>query len=245
MDAVSKDAGEVEQVLAEVHRLRRHQRRLTLYCGGVTLLALAGLLMGATAQRNASFDVIDVQRINIKEPDGTLRLVVSNRTLFPGAFMKGREIVEHARPMAGMLFLNDEGTENGGLIFNGRRDDNGKPDSGLSLTFDRYQQDQQLQLLGLDGPRGAVAGLQLNDVADGQLRPMFSAEDERLHAQGVQAITRRVFLGRTQSRNAMLQLLDGAGQPRLQLQVTPKGEATLSFLDEHGDTVRVISAEQL
>ena len=59
---------------------------------------------------------------------------------------------------------------------------------------------------------------------------MFWADDERLHAQGVQAITRRVLLGRTQSRNVMLQLLDGAGQPRLQLQVTPKGEATLSFL---------------
>ncbi|WP_313301463.1 hypothetical protein [Stenotrophomonas sp.] len=73
---------------------------------------------------------------------------------------------------------------------------------------------------------------------------MFSAEDERLHAQGVQVIARCVIPGR-KSRDAMLQLLDGAGQPRLQLQVTPKGEATLSFLDEHGDAVRVISAEQL
>lgn len=54
-----------------------------------------------------------------------------------------------------------------------------------------------------------------------------------------------MFPGRTQSHNAMFQLLDGAGQPRQQLQVTLKGEATLSFLDEHGDAVRVISAEQL
>lgn len=58
-DAVSKGAGEVERVLAEVHRLRRYQRRLTLYCGGVTSLALTGLLMGATAQRSASIDVIE------------------------------------------------------------------------------------------------------------------------------------------------------------------------------------------
>ncbi|WP_423163198.1 hypothetical protein [Stenotrophomonas maltophilia] len=73
---------------------------------------------------------------------------------------------------------------------------------------------------------------------------MFWADDERLHAHGVQAITRRVLLGRTQSRNVMFQLLDGAGQPRLQLQVTPKGEATLSFLDGHADIARVTSAEQ-
>ncbi len=66
------------------------------------------------------------------------------------------------------------------------------------------------------------------------------------------ACTRRIckrlpvelLLGRTQSRNVMLQLLDGAGQPRLQLQVTPKGEATLSFLDGHADIARVTSAEQ-
>lgn len=74
---------------------------------------------------------------------------------------------------------------------------------------------------------------------------MFSAEDERLHAQTVQAITRRVLPGRPQSRNALLQLIDGAGQLRLQLQVTLKGEVTLSFLDEHADIARVVSAEQV
>lgn len=231
-----------KDLVAEVQRLRASQRRLSLYCGGVTLLALAGLLMGASAHRDASFDVIDAQRINIREPDGTLRLVVSNRTHFPGGFMKGEEITAHKRPMAGMLFLNDEGTENGGLIFNGALGKDGRPDSGMSLTFDRYQQDQQLQLLGLDGPDGNIAGLMFNDVADGLKRPIFSADDERLAKAGEEAITRRVFLGRSDARNAMLQLLDAKGNPRLQLQVTPKGEATLAFLDEAGETTRVISA---
>ncbi|PSD49067.1 hypothetical protein C7E25_15730 [Stenotrophomonas maltophilia] len=46
-------------MLAEVHRLRSCQRRLTLYCGGVTSLALTGLLTGATDQRSASIDVIE------------------------------------------------------------------------------------------------------------------------------------------------------------------------------------------
>ncbi|CAM0120587.1 hypothetical protein SMJ63A_10057 [Stenotrophomonas geniculata] len=42
-----------------MHRQRGYQRRLTLYCGGVTSLALTGLLMEATAQRSASIDVIE------------------------------------------------------------------------------------------------------------------------------------------------------------------------------------------
>jgi len=79
-------------------------------------------------------------------------------------------------------------------------------------------------------------------VADGLKRPVFSADDERLAKAGEQAITRRVFLGKSLSRNAMLQLLDAKGNPRLQLQVTPKGEASLAFLDEAGETTRVISA---
>lgn len=229
-------------LLAQVQQLRRSQRRLSLYCGGVTVLAIAGLLMGAASSRNASFEVIDAQRINIKEPDGTLRLTISNRSQFPGAFMKGREIA-HPRPMAGMLFLNDEGTESGGLIFRGALDKEGRPDSGLSLTFDRYQQDQQMQLLGVDGPHGAFAGLRFSDVANGLQRPTFSAEDERLNKEGKPSITSRVFLGKTGSRNAMLQLQDAQGRPRLELQVTPQGEATLSFLDEQGETVKVISAK--
>ncbi|REM99046.1 hypothetical protein DSI35_23130, partial [Mycobacterium tuberculosis] len=67
----------------------------------------------------------------------------------PGVLIHNKE-QPHPRPMAGMLFFNDEGTENGGLIYNGSLDKNGKPSSGMSLTFDRYQQDQQMQLLGVD-----------------------------------------------------------------------------------------------
>lgn len=35
--------------------------------------------------------------------------------------------------MAGMLFVNDEGTENGGLIQNGRMTADGKVRAGLAL----------------------------------------------------------------------------------------------------------------
>lgn len=224
------------------YSLRASQWRLSLYCDGVTLLAVAGVLMGASAHHDASFEVIDAQRINIREPDGTLRLVVSNAHAFPRWLHEGRGDRRAQAAMAGMLFLNDEGTESSGLFFNGALGKDGCPDSGLSLTFDRYQQDQQLQLLGLDGPQGTFAGLMFIDVADGMRRPMFSADDGRLAKAGEEAITRRVFLGKSGSRIALLQLLDAKGNPCLQLQVTPKGEAPLAFLDEAGETTRVISA---
>ena len=226
----------------EVSRLKKAQRHLALYCLGTTVIALSGLIMGVVSTRNAEFDVIDAQRINIKEPDGTIRLTISNRNLFPGAFIKNKE-VQHPRPMAGMLFFNDEGTENGGLIFNGSLGKEGKPSSGLSLTFDRYQQDQQIQLLGVDAEGKHFAGLTFNDVVDGLERPVFSEEDTRLSEQGDYPITKRVFLGKSVSQNSVLRLLDGHGKARLELKVTPGGQAEIAFLDEDGNPSKIISAE--
>lgn len=47
---------------------------------------------------------------------------------------------------ASVIFMNDEGTENGGLIFGGRRHRNGKVSSYRHLSFDNYDQDQTLVL---------------------------------------------------------------------------------------------------
>ena len=56
-----------------------------------------------------------------------------------------------ARPQAGMIVYNDEGTENGGLIFSGKKNDKGEiVDSGASLSFDRYGAGQTVQLAGVD-----------------------------------------------------------------------------------------------
>ncbi len=233
----------IDVLQAQIAQLKRNQRRLALGYAGVGVLAVAALMTGATSQRSASFDVIDAQRINIKEPDGTLRLAISNRTLFPGVLIHNKE-QPHPRPMAGMLFFNDEGTENGGLIYNGSLDKNGKPSSGMSLTFDRYQQDQQMQLLGVDDAGTYYAGLTFNDVADGLDRPFFSERDESLHRNGIPAITERVFLGKSEARDAILTLRDGQGKPRLELVVTPAGDAKVRFLDERGNARRELSADR-
>lgn len=45
---------------------------------GVVWLGLSGVTAPAT-----KFDTIDVQRINVREPDGTLRLTISNKARIP------------------------------------------------------------------------------------------------------------------------------------------------------------------
>ena len=238
-------------------RLTRQVRLLQfLVLGIVTALAVAATLgfarpSGSTGTQIEKFDEITVGRINVVEPDGTLRLVVSSRGRFPGDFFQG---VESPRPdrkhAAGMLFLNDEGTECGGLIYAGKKDDAAGVSSGMSLTFDRFRQDQVLQLLHQEEGSFASTGLSINDRPDGSkysipdMKRDF-AEIEKLPADQQQARyaahqaegklgNPRAFLGTTRDQGSALMLSDAAGRPRLLMMVGADGEPTLQVLDEQG-----------
>jgi hypothetical protein len=70
---------------------------LLIYCVVLSTVLADVMLTGASAQRNQSFDEIQVRRINIVEPNGTLRMVISNNRL-PGVIIKGKEQPPHDRP---------------------------------------------------------------------------------------------------------------------------------------------------
>src|SRR5437016_4529140 len=143
------------------------QRFLVAYSGALTLLVSVSLCVGLGGPRQAAFDEIDVHRINVREPDGTLRMVISDHAKLPGVIVHGKEQVL-ARPQAGMLFFNDEASEIGGLIFGGGRDATGKvSDSGGSLSFDRYEGNQIVQVLGVDDKEDRIAGLIVSDSPEG------------------------------------------------------------------------------
>src|SRR6516165_4145394 len=115
------------------------QRFLAVYSSLLTFAFAATVLLGSSAPpRDATFDAITVRRLNIVEPDGTLRFVLSSKSDFPGTYIKGKEHPRPDRRTAGMLFLNDEGSEVGGLIFGGSRDARGEIESHGHLSFDQY-----------------------------------------------------------------------------------------------------------
>src|ERR1043166_6267122 len=100
------------------------QRFLMLY--SATMSTLVGVLMlTAATPAPKPFDVISAQRINIVEPDVTLRMAISNHSRLPGIIVRGKE-KPLDRPQAGMIFYNDEGSEIGGLIFGGRKNAKGE-----------------------------------------------------------------------------------------------------------------------
>ncbi len=193
------------------------QRFLVIYSGALTGLLVLSLITGFVRFKDAPLNEITVQRINVVEPNGTLRMVISNHAKLPGVIVRGKEQAPFERPQAGVLFFNDEGSENGGLIFGGRRNAKGEVvDSGGSLTFDKYDANQIVQLMGVDDKEDRIAGLIVSDSPTGN--------DTR----------RRVWIGSRDDGTASLALSDSKGKKRILMEVKSDGAASLSFLDADG-----------
>ncbi|HEU5398350.1 MAG TPA: hypothetical protein VFV77_03650, partial [Gammaproteobacteria bacterium] len=77
------------------------QKFLAIYSGVLTLVFAATVLSGfANSSDHVQLRELDVQRINVVEPDGTLRMVISDKADFPGAIFKGKELPHPDRKTA-------------------------------------------------------------------------------------------------------------------------------------------------
>ena len=222
------------------------QRVLLVYSGVLTAVLCIVLLSGSTSpSKKASFDELDVKRINLIEPDGTVRLIISNKASFPGLIVKGKEYT-HDRQTAGMIFFDDEGTENGGLIFGGSKDKNGKVESWGHLSFDQYQGDQVMVLEGGENDGQRYAGIKFVDQPDIPINLVTDAlklpSDQRQARMqqifsGKNKAQARVYLGKQPDHGAGLQLRDAEGRDRIVLKVAGDGNPSMQFLDDQGKVV--------
>jgi hypothetical protein len=201
-------------------------RAVLIYAGTVTiLLALTPITRGAPG--NQEFDEITVRRINIVEPDGTLRMVVADRSKLPGVIVRGKEGARN-RPYAGMLFYDDEGSENGGLVFAGHRDANGRiVDSGGQLSFDKYGVGGMLiQLAGVSDNENRFAGLRVKDNS-------VAGPNNN-----------RIWVGNGDDGAATVALMDMNGRKRLVMEVGADGASSLTFLDPNGKVLNRLAPSE-
>lgn len=233
------------------------RRFLAAYSGILTLVFAVTMLAGyARPARNAAFDRITVHRIDVVEPDGTPRLIVSNKASFPGAYIHGRDVPRTDRDSAGMIFLDDEGTENGGLIFGGQKDAQGVHSYG-HLSFDRYDQDQTLNLEQNQDADRRNSGLAINDTPDYPITPQYIAEAMRFKSmpdgpERAEALRQlqakyppsinRAYFGRDLDKSVGLTLRDGKGRERLRMVVKADGTPEIELLDESGKVANHLAA---
>lgn len=209
---------------------------------------------------NQRFSEIDVERINIVEADGTVKMIITNVERFPNGTDKinTRPTNEERKKRSGMLFYNEDGIECGGFIYDGQKNENGHS-SGLSLTYDQYDGDQVMQLLTQDYQKGdkrfVSSSLAFNDRPSKESQSktaeiMKELEELRkkdpdamrlkqkeYEEQGLIGGVPRVMLGKTRSQNNGLFLFDDKGMPKAMFYVDKENNAKLDFFDEKGNTI--------
>lgn len=235
-------------------KIQKDIRFLKAYALVITILLGFFVLTGfRSSTQKQKFEEIDVERINIVEKDGALKMAISNKERFPDPVIDGRTGKRQGGKTPGIIFYNDEGDECGGLIFSGREAE-GQKSAGAALLFDQYNQDQTVGIMYNEGGGQRSAGLQVWDRPDTSLlelidkleaiRSMDEGPERKKAMEEFKEAGRRgefganrIFVGKNKEREAVLLLSDTKGQPRLRLKVAVSGDPSLEFLDEVGRVI--------
>lgn len=231
---------------------------LTVYSGILTVAFAVVILCGASMIRNQTFGVITARRINIVEPDGTVRLTISNRADFPGGWNRKKEYPRPDRQeAAGMLFMSEEGTEQGGLIWGASQLPDGTIENHGHLSLDQYEENQVFAIDAGQEGKDKFSRITMADQGDFPIEEKRKANEEieKLPADKQDAAwnkffanhrhdVKRLVLGRSPDGSVGLHLRDGAGRVRIVLAVQADGKPVLQFLNGEGKVIREFAAKE-
>jgi len=245
------------------HDLERDVRFLKRYAVAMTAFAVVATTGAFTRGAREKFTEIDVERINVVEPNGNYRMVISNRPRSIGPIYKGKPFGYPGGGRPGIIFFNDEGTENGGLTFTGstctdsisvttaRRCTRGTYRASTHMSFDQFNSDQVLNLDYTEDNSGRLVGISMADRANVDIHDLV-AERESIMTMtdtvarkaalekwqgprnGVPLLAQRLFIGRDPDKSAIVNLRDPNGRPRLRMLVDSLGTPRIEFLDPSG-----------
>jgi hypothetical protein len=214
----------------------------------LTLTAVVVLfIIFSFAGHKPHFEEIDVERINIVEKNGQLKMVISNMQKQHPGMINGKSLPKRERP-AGIIFFNSIGDECGGLVYDGN-----KKEAGLAFSVDQFKNDQIMQLNYDENGQGETKkrsyGLQLWDEPDNYpLERVLRETDsiQRLYGDSAveqyykerkqrgEAAAKRFFAGKNVNGEVGLFILDTKGKPRIKLYVDKQNNPRFEFLDENG-----------
>jgi len=236
-------------------KLEKEVRMLKIYAITSTIAFAVLILVGfSTINKNQKFEEINVERINIVERNGDLKMVISNKERQHPGIVNGKVIKrDYPRP-PGIIFFNHMGDEMGGLVYG----ENGPDGHFGSFTWDKVRGDQTMGFRHLEGADGSYeSGIQMwqqpnipSEVSLAKRDSVMKISDKELRKAAIKKLraknlitTRRLFLGKNRGDAAVLEMLDLQGNTRIALMVEPDGTPKLLFLDEKGNTTYSLPKE--
>ena len=149
-----------------------------------------------------------------------------------------------------MLFMSEDGTEQGGLIWGAGQLPDGTIENHGHLSLDQYEENQIFALDAGQEGKDKFSRITIADQGDYPVEEKRKAEDQigKLPADKQDAAweaffathrhdVKRLVLGRAPDGSVGLDLRDGNGQVRILLQVQSDGKGVLRFLDDSGKVV--------
>jgi hypothetical protein len=237
-------------------KLEKEVRFLKLYAAFTTLAFGSLSLLGFSShQGRPKFEEIDVERINVVEKDGRLRMVISNEARQHPGIINGKTIQRSGPRPPGIIFFNHLGDEMGGLIFG---DNGGKGHFG-SFTWDKVRNDQTIRIGHLESDNGSYqSGIELwqrpdipGDITNAEYDAANKIVDSTARKAAIQALidsgrlgTGRMFLGKRRDNSVALAMADMKGKTRIRLQVKPDGTPSLEFLDDSAKVIYSLPASR-
>lgn len=231
-----------------MENLEKQVKLLKIYAVVLTLIVLAFITYTLTLN-NGHYQEITAERINIVGKTGKLKLVISNSERQHPGRMDNKDLPARGRP-AGMIFFNEDGDEDGGLVYDGNK--NG---ASMVYSFDQYKNDQIMQLRYEQAKENGKIirsyGLNLWDRDDNfTLTKQLAVYDslEKLHDtaalnNGIKKLKaagythQRFFAGKNYKGEVGLFLNDANGKPRLNIYINKQNQPVIETLDENGKVI--------
>lgn len=198
---------------------------------------------------NANFEEINVERINIVEKNGKLRMAIANKGRLPNPTTNGRELYDaKGQRGPGIILFNDDGDEAGGYIFG---------NWGMHFSMDQFKQDQILYMQVINGNPGEPArtagywvspqsASMTSDVIDQKLDSINAIADKsqrslaRANFQQTLESYNKAFMGKTRDDDTGLFLYDKNTMPRLRAYLDTAGNPRIDFLDAKGNVIATL-----
>jgi len=221
---------------------------LKVYSGLLTVALFGTIFYVMNQSKEKSFKEITVERINIVENNGDLKLVISNSKRQHQGILNGKSLPKRER-QAGLIFFNSVGDECGGLVYDGN-----DKEAGLVLSVDKYRDDQVMQLRYIENTEkdARTYGMQFWDY------PKEDGFDERNKAfEDLQKIKDnkektaaylkmkqdgllpedRMFVGKKMNKDVGLFINDNKGKPRIKIYIDSDNNPKIELLDEEGNVL--------
>lgn len=229
-------------------KTEKELKYLKIYCLLLTIALMASNIYFLNKSDKTDFEEINVERINVVENNGDLKLVISNSKRQHQGIINGKPLPERER-QAGMIFFNAVGDECGGLVYDGN-----DKEAGLVLSVDKYRDDQVMQLRYIENTEKDLRtyGIQFWDypVENGyeernkgfeELQKLKNREDKRkaylkMKKEGLLPED-RMFVGKKMNKDVGLFINDKSGKPRIKIYIDKENNPKIEMLDEKGKVV--------